>query len=102
MYPFNLTGQPAITVPMGSGAHGLPVGLHLVGRRFGDPLVLRAAAAWERIAPWERPPLAASATPRTVAEDEAVAGARVATPDGVREVRKVSMPEDGRRVVRYA
>jgi aspartyl-tRNA(Asn)/glutamyl-tRNA(Gln) amidotransferase subunit A len=51
-YPFNLTGQPAIVVPCGWTALGLPVGLQLVGRRFEDALVLRAAAAFEAAAPW--------------------------------------------------
>ena len=57
-YPFNLTGQPAISVPMAPGSGGLPLGLQIVGRRFEDDLVLRAAAAWERAQPWEAPPLA--------------------------------------------
>jgi aspartyl-tRNA(Asn)/glutamyl-tRNA(Gln) amidotransferase subunit A len=51
-YPFNLTGQPAITVPCGWTAEGLPVGLQFVGRRLEDGLVLRAAAAFEAAAPW--------------------------------------------------
>ncbi|NMC70240.1 MAG: amidase [Myxococcales bacterium] len=44
--PFNLTGQPAISVPMGD-VDGLPVGLQIAGRRNMDALVLRAAAAFE-------------------------------------------------------
>jgi aspartyl-tRNA(Asn)/glutamyl-tRNA(Gln) amidotransferase subunit A len=51
-YPFNLTGQPAIALPCGFTADGLPIGLQLVGRRFEDALVLRAAAAIEAAAPW--------------------------------------------------
>jgi aspartyl-tRNA(Asn)/glutamyl-tRNA(Gln) amidotransferase subunit A len=51
-YPFNLTGQPAATVPAGFTADGLPVGLQIVGRRLEDALVLRAAAALEAAAPW--------------------------------------------------
>src|SRR5262245_33568412 len=59
-YPFNLTGQPAISVPCGWTEHGLPVGLQIVGRRFADVTVLRAAAAFEALAPWadRRPALA--------------------------------------------
>jgi aspartyl-tRNA(Asn)/glutamyl-tRNA(Gln) amidotransferase subunit A len=58
-YPFNLTGQPAASVPCGFTADGLPVGLQIVGRRFADAAVLRAAAAFERARPWaqHRPPL---------------------------------------------
>lgn len=51
-YPFNLTGQPAATVPCGFTADGLPVGLQIVGARLQDALVLRAAAAFEAAAPW--------------------------------------------------
>jgi aspartyl-tRNA(Asn)/glutamyl-tRNA(Gln) amidotransferase subunit A len=57
-YPFNLTGQPAATVPCGFTTGGLPVGLQIVGRRLQDALVLRAAASFEAAAPWsERRPL---------------------------------------------
>lgn len=51
-YPFNLTGQPAVSVPCGWTQSGLPVGLQIVGRRFDDMAVLRAARAWEQIRPW--------------------------------------------------
>jgi aspartyl-tRNA(Asn)/glutamyl-tRNA(Gln) amidotransferase subunit A len=51
-FPFNLTGQPAATVPCGFTAAGLPVGLQIVGRRWADDTVLRAAAAFEQAAPW--------------------------------------------------
>ena len=44
-YPFNLTQQPAATVPCGTDAAGLPVGVQLVGARHGDALVLRASHA---------------------------------------------------------
>jgi aspartyl-tRNA(Asn)/glutamyl-tRNA(Gln) amidotransferase subunit A len=52
-YPFNLTGQPAASVPAGWTAAGLPVGMQIVGNRHADLLVLQAARAWERIQPWE-------------------------------------------------
>jgi aspartyl-tRNA(Asn)/glutamyl-tRNA(Gln) amidotransferase subunit A len=51
-FPFNMTGQPAITVPCGVAADGMPVGLHIVGRRFADTTVLQAAAAFETARPW--------------------------------------------------
>ncbi|MEV7036403.1 amidase [Streptomyces sp. NPDC093272] len=44
-YPFNLTQQPAATVPVGVDGDGLPVGLQLVAARHRDDLVLRAAHA---------------------------------------------------------
>ena len=46
-YPFNLTQQPAITVPCGLTQAGLPIGLQIVGPMFADALVLRAAQALE-------------------------------------------------------
>jgi aspartyl-tRNA(Asn)/glutamyl-tRNA(Gln) amidotransferase subunit A len=54
-YPFNLTQQPAITVPCGLTSDGLPIGLQLVGPMFGDALVLRAARAYETTRPLLRP-----------------------------------------------
>jgi len=51
-YPFNITGQPAASVPCGWTAEGLPVGLQIVGRRFDDLTVLRAAYAFEQASPW--------------------------------------------------
>ncbi|WP_068426411.1 amidase [Janibacter terrae] len=44
-YPFNMTQQPAISIPCGTTAAGLPVGLQIVGPRHSDDLVL-AAARW--------------------------------------------------------
>jgi len=51
-YPWNITGQPAATVPCGFTREGLPVGLQIIGRRFADTTVLRAAAAFEEVRPW--------------------------------------------------
>ncbi len=58
-YPFNFTGQPAISVPAGFTSAGLPVGLQIVGRWRDDLGVLRAAYAFERLRPWRhvRPPM---------------------------------------------
>ena len=56
-YPFNLTQQPAITVPCGLTQSGLPMGLQIVGPMFGDALVLRAARAYESVMPVARPNL---------------------------------------------
>ena len=51
-YPFNLTQQPAATVPCGFTRSGLPVGLQIVGAMHDDRGVLRAARAFERARPW--------------------------------------------------
>jgi aspartyl-tRNA(Asn)/glutamyl-tRNA(Gln) amidotransferase subunit A len=54
-YPFNLTQQPACTIPCGLTSDGLPIGLQIVGPMFGDALVLRAARAYESVRPIARP-----------------------------------------------
>ena len=61
MFPFNLTGQPAASVPAGWSAGGLPAGLQIVGRHLADATVLKAAAAFEQARPWaqRRPPVMA-------------------------------------------
>jgi Asp-tRNA(Asn)/Glu-tRNA(Gln) amidotransferase A subunit family amidase len=58
-FPFNLTGDPAASVPAGWTADGLPIGLQIVGPRWQDGRVLRASAALEAIQPWAalRPPI---------------------------------------------
>ncbi|MBI3990069.1 MAG: amidase, partial [candidate division NC10 bacterium] len=58
-HPFNLTGQPAASVPCGWTKEHLPVGLHIVGRRFDEVTVLKAAAAFEAASSWadRRPPI---------------------------------------------
>jgi len=54
-YPFNLTQQPAATVPCGFDSAGLPVGLQIVGARYADALVLRAARALESARAFQMP-----------------------------------------------
>lgn len=58
-YPFNLTQQPAISIPCGFSKLGLPIGLQLVGPMHRDDLVLRSAAAYEAATDWHtrRPPI---------------------------------------------
>jgi aspartyl-tRNA(Asn)/glutamyl-tRNA(Gln) amidotransferase subunit A len=55
-YPFNLTGQPAATVPCGFVRGDRPVGLQIVGAMYQDHLVLRAAQAFESTRPQTRHP----------------------------------------------
>ncbi|MEM6052924.1 amidase family protein [Erwinia sp. P7711] len=59
VFPINLTGQPAASIPAGFTAKGLPVGLQIVGRHLDDALVLRASAAFEKACGWQHrlPPI---------------------------------------------
>jgi len=52
--PFNLTGNPAISVPIGLSASGMPVGMQLVAPRFCEDRLLELARIWEEVHPWQR------------------------------------------------
>jgi aspartyl-tRNA(Asn)/glutamyl-tRNA(Gln) amidotransferase subunit A len=53
-YPFNLTQQPAASVPCGFSKAGLPAGLHIVGKMFDDRTVLRASQAYQAATEWRK------------------------------------------------
>lgn len=57
--PFNLSGQPALTVPCGFDRDGLPIGLQIAGRPFDEVTILRIGAAYEATTTWSeyRPPV---------------------------------------------
>lgn len=56
---FSLTGTPAISIPCGFDAGGLPLGLQLGARQFGEPTLLRACHAYQRATDWHKrhPPM---------------------------------------------
>ena len=58
--PFNVTGQPAVTIPAGLGPDGLPLSVQLVGRVGDEETLYALAGQLEQAAPWadRRPPLA--------------------------------------------
>ncbi len=58
-YPFNLTGQPAASIPAGWTDEGLPVGLQMVSKIIHETDIFRAAAAFEAARPWadKKPPI---------------------------------------------
>ena len=60
--PFNLTGLPAISVPCGFTTDGLPIGMQIAGKPFGESTVLRVGYAYQQYGRWfeRRPPVQAS------------------------------------------
>ena len=52
--PFNYTGHPALALPVGKSSAGLPVSMQLVGRFFDDPLLMRAAYAYQHSTDWDQ------------------------------------------------
>lgn len=54
-YPFNLTGQPALSVCAGLASDGMPVGMQIVGPLWGETLIVRAASVVEQALPVQRP-----------------------------------------------
>ncbi|HYC00544.1 MAG TPA: amidase [Candidatus Limnocylindrales bacterium] len=59
--PFNISGQPAISLPLCTNARGLPIGIQLVARYGREDVLLRLSAQLEEAFPWEdrRPPVCA-------------------------------------------
>ena len=52
--PFNLAGLPAISLPCGFSAGGLPIGLQVVGKPFEESMILRIAHAYQQLTDWHR------------------------------------------------
>jgi amidase len=63
--PASLIGLPALSVPVGFGPQGLPMGMQIIGRSGGDANVLAIGQAWHRATEWpqRRPPVLASPLP---------------------------------------
>ena len=62
MLPFDVTGQPAISLPLGMSTDGLPVGVQLVADYGREDTLIRVASRLEEASPWEGriPPVSAA------------------------------------------
>jgi len=97
--PFSVAGTPAIAVPCGVSREGLPLSLQIAGPPFAEPLVLRAAHAFEQATEWHRrhPDLDQSTKGkafelafRPPPAPDAVPGRPASTPDEVRGLLKLA------------
>ncbi len=52
--PFNVTGTPAISIPIGFASNGLPIGMQVAGRSFDEAMILRVAGAYEAATAWHK------------------------------------------------
>ncbi|MBD3193874.1 MAG: amidase [Candidatus Lokiarchaeota archaeon] len=52
-FPFNLTGNPAASIPCGWSSEGTPIGMQIIGKRFKEETVLQVSRAFEKIQPWQ-------------------------------------------------
>jgi aspartyl-tRNA(Asn)/glutamyl-tRNA(Gln) amidotransferase subunit A len=73
---WNVTGQPVLQVPNGFGRAGLPLGMQILGRPFGETTILRVGHAYERATDWHtrRPPLVRGATAPDVVPPPVLSG----------------------------
>ena len=58
-HPINTIGHPAASVPCGFSSEGMPIALHIIGKKGDESTVLAASAAFEEARPWAqyRPPI---------------------------------------------
>ena len=73
---WNVTGQPVLALPNGVGRSGLPLGMQIVGRPFGEPTILRVGHAYERATDWHvrRPKLVRGAVAPDVVAPPVLSG----------------------------
>jgi aspartyl-tRNA(Asn)/glutamyl-tRNA(Gln) amidotransferase subunit A len=73
---WNVTGQPVLALPNGFGRNGLPLGMQILGRPFGEPTILRVGHAYERATEWHRrrPTLVPGATAPPVTPPPVLSG----------------------------
>ena len=77
---WNVTGQPVLQLPNGFGRNGLPLGMQILGRPFGETTILRVGHAYERATEWHtrRPPLVRDAAAPDVVPPPVLSGATAA------------------------
>jgi aspartyl-tRNA(Asn)/glutamyl-tRNA(Gln) amidotransferase subunit A len=87
---WNVTSQPVLAMPNGFGRNGLPLGMQIVGRPFGETTILRIGHAYERATEWHtrRPQLVAGATAPAVTPPPVLSGSGDVTGGHARPLRE--------------
>jgi aspartyl-tRNA(Asn)/glutamyl-tRNA(Gln) amidotransferase subunit A len=85
---WNVTGQPVLALPNGFGRNGLPLGMQILGRPFGEPTILRIGHAYERATEWHgrRPALEPDAEAPGVAPPPILSGTAEAVDGETRDL----------------
>jgi aspartyl-tRNA(Asn)/glutamyl-tRNA(Gln) amidotransferase subunit A len=98
---WNVTDQPVLALPNGFGRNGLPLGMQIVGRPFGEPTILRVGHAYERATAWHtgRPRLVAGAAAPDVVPPPVLSGGADAVDAETRDLcvkgaRRAGIPLD--------
>ena len=98
---WNVTGQPVLALPNGFGANGLPLGMQILGRPFGETTILRIGHAYERATEWHtrRPTLVAGAAAPDVTPPPVLSGGAEQVDADTRELcvksaRRAGIPLD--------
>jgi aspartyl-tRNA(Asn)/glutamyl-tRNA(Gln) amidotransferase subunit A len=98
---WNVTGQPVLALPNGFGRNGLPLGMQILGRPFGEPTILKIGHAYERATDWHtrRPSLVTGASAPDVAAPPVLSGTADETDAETRDlcvkaVRRASLTLD--------
>jgi Asp-tRNA(Asn)/Glu-tRNA(Gln) amidotransferase A subunit family amidase len=94
---WNVTSQPVLQLPNGFGRNGLPLGMQVLGRPFGEETVLRVGHAYEQATEWHRkhPPLAAGANAPAVAPPPVLSGSAEPTDAETRDLCAVAAKRAG-------
>jgi aspartyl-tRNA(Asn)/glutamyl-tRNA(Gln) amidotransferase subunit A len=95
--PWNVTGQPVIALPNGFGRNGLPLGMQILGRPFGETTILRVGHAYEKATEWHtrRPALVPGAAAPAVAPPPVLSGTADQTDAKTRELCEMAARRAG-------
>ena len=98
--PWNVTGQPVVALPNGFGRNGLPLGMQILGRPFGETTILRVGHAYEKATEWHarRPALVPGAAAPEVTPPPVLSGTADQTDAKTRELCEMAARRAGLRL----